>query len=404
MLMDKWIEIDVAAVEHNLREVKTLLGEKTRLIAVVKANAYGHGADETARILCQNGVDFLAVSFLTEALQLRQAGIIADILIFSPIISLPEAQAAVGYGLTLTVASERDLELLAQATVTLAGKQKIHLKIDTGLGRFGLNEQEAVRVCQLIARQEHLYLEGIYTHTADPTEPSYTAQQFERFMEIVKRLERDGREIPIKHAANSAVLLRSPEMYLDAVRIGTLLAGQHPVGNFPIRLQLQDPFKFKSRIISLRSLAKGSFLGYYRTFRLREAAQIAVIPVGFNDGLALEVANPPAGMVDMLKKLVKNILIYINWPHLNLMVGINGHKYPVRGKVFMQMALVEIPPGVVIKVGDEVEVPVRKTLASAAIPRIYIQPDRSHSYSDPQRMRNLQKFKGDFNDYPDIDR
>jgi alanine racemase len=321
-------------------------------------------------------VDFFAVSFFAEAIQLRQAGIQADILVFSPVVSPEEAGESVRNRLTLTIASEDDRELLAQASAALQSQLKVHLKIDTGLGRFGLNEEEAVQVGQKINCHEQLFLEGIYTHAADPSSPAYTARQFKHFTQVSHRLEQEGMVIPLKHMANSAILLRSPEMYLDAVRIGTLLAGQHPVGNFPIRLQLQDPYKFKSRITSLRTMERGSFLGYYRTFQLKRDAQIAVLPVGFHDGLAVEVANPPASWKDMLRKLAKISLGYFNWPRFNLEVRIQNRSCPIRGKVFMQMALVEIPPGLDVKVGDVVEVPVRKTLVSATIPRIYVEAEK----------------------------
>lgn len=371
--MDKWIEINIDAVKHNLQEVQTLLAGKARLIAVVKANAYGHGAEETARILCQNGVDFLAVSFYYEAMQLREAGINADILVFSPVMSEADADVSIKNQLTLTIGSDDDRELLERVSAELNMPVKIHLKIETGLARFGLNEEEAVRVCQQLSVNEKIQVEGIYSHTADPTSYEYTARQFQRFMQVVKRLEREGFGIPIKHIANSAVVLRSPDMYLDAVRIGTLLSGQHPIGNFFTRLQLQDPFCFKSRIISIQTREKGSSLGYYRSFRLKQTARIAVIPVGFHDGLAVEVANKPRGFVDMLKKLAKIVLGYFNISRFNLYVTIKGKNYPIRGKVFMQMALLEIPLDDDVKIGDEVVVPVRKTLVSRDIMRLYIR-------------------------------
>lgn len=373
MSMDKWIEIDVEAVKNNLQEVNSWIDKKARLIAVVKANAYGHGAEETARILCQNGVDFLAVSFFYEAMELRKAGIDTNILVFSPVINEEEAREAIQNQLTLTITSDDDRDLLQRVCDALNCQARVHVKIDSGLGRFGLNEEDFLRVCQKISSSEYMYMEGIYTHTADPSSPAYTDRQFEQFMQLVNRLEQAGMVIPIKHIANSAVFLRSPHMHLDAVRIGTLLSGQHPVGNFPKRLQLQDPYTFKSRIISVRTLPRGSFLGYYRTFKLKSAAQIAVIPVGFHDGLALEVANKPVGFIDMVKKVAKIVLGYLNWTSLDLNIKVRGQNYPIRGKVFMQMALLEIPAGVEVRVGDEVEVPVRKTLASSSISRIYLQ-------------------------------
>jgi len=376
VLMDKWIEIDVAAVENNLAQVQSLLDHKTRLIGVVKANAYGHGAEETARILCQNGVNFLAVSFFAEAIQLRQAGIQSDILVFSPVVSPEEARESIRNRLTLTIASELDLDLLAQASAELLTQLKVHVKIDSGLGRFGLQEEAAVLVGRKINDHDQLYLEGLYTHAADPSSPAFTDRQFKHFTLVIARFEQEGMVIPLKHMANSAILLRSPEMYLDAVRIGTLLAGQHPVGKYPLRLQLRDPYKYKTRITSLRTMERGSFLGYYRTFQLKRTAQIAVIPVGYQDGLAVEVANPAASWSDLLRKLAKISLGFLGWQRFNLKVRIQDQSCPIRGKVFMQMALVEIPAGMDVKVGDEVEVPVRKTLASAAIPRLYIKIER----------------------------
>jgi len=163
-------------------------------------------------------------------------------------------------------------------------------------------------------------------------------------------------------------------MHLDAVRIGTLLSGQFPAGEFSQRLDLLDPFKFKSRIISLKTLEAGSSLGYYRTYRLKEKAQIAVIPVGFNDGLALEVNNKATGLLDLLKILAKKILAYWNSPRFNIYVNIKGSSCcPIRGKVFMQMSMAEIPPDLDVEIGDEVELPVRKTLASKNLLRLYMK-------------------------------
>ncbi|HRY13001.1 MAG TPA: alanine racemase [Syntrophomonadaceae bacterium] len=370
--MNKWIEISVAAIENNLREVQSRLNAGTKLIAVIKANAYGHGAVETARILYGLGVDYFAVSFLEEALQLREAGIQASLLVFSPVIDETGMRKAVANGLTLTIASESDQRLAEAICLETGQAMKIHMKVDTGLGRFGLNEEQAFAVWEKIKDCRCIELEGIYTHTADPSSSRLAEKQFQRFMQLITRLEQVGASFPIKHIANSTIFLRSPYMHLDAVRIGTLLSGQHPVGNFSERLQLQDPYTFKSRVISIRELPKGTRLGYYGTYRLKKDAQIAVVPVGFHDGLALEVANKPVDMWDMLKKLVKIVLGYIGWPGQEINVTISGVNCAIRGKVFMQMALVEIPLGMKVAIGDEVVVPVRKTLASNDISRVYL--------------------------------
>jgi alanine racemase len=369
----KWIEIDVDAVVGNLQAVRSVISDKVRLIAVIKANAYGHGASEIAHLLAQQGVQYFAVTFLDEALQLRKSGLKSSIMLFSPVGSEAEAIEAVENNITMTVASRFDATFVDSACERLNREATVHLKTDTGLGQFGMEEDEIVPVWEMLQANRRIFIEGIYTHMAQgASNPSYTARQFKRFQHIIELLEQAGADIPVKHCANSAVLLKYPHMHMNAVRTGTLLSGQIPAGVIH-NLPLVDPYKFKSRIISLRRLKAGSRLGYYSTYRLRRDAQVAVIPVGFQDGLALQVANKPAGLVDMLKHLVKMVLSYLNYGRFNLYVGIKGKNYPIRGKVFMQMALIELPLETDVKIGDEVEVPVRKTLASSDLTRVYVR-------------------------------
>lgn len=371
---DKWIEINLDAVERNLQAVRSLLQEQTRLIAVVKADAYGHGAVETARLLSGHGVDYFAVSFFREALQLRQAGITGRILIFTPLVEEDELREAIRLDLTITVASPYDGELLTRVCARPSPEVNVHLKLDTGLGRFGLQGEEVMAVVAGIAQNPCINIEGIYTHMADAADnPTYTRRQFAIFMDMVHKLEVSGLHIPLRHCANSAVLLKYPEMQLDAVRVGTLLSGQKPVGAGGFDLALEDPFKFKTKIVALHCLEKGSYLAYYRSYRLKKTAQVAVIPVGFRDGLGLQVANKPSGWVDLLKTLVKTVLLFCNVPRFCQQVNIKGINYPVRGKVFMQMALVEIPLERQVSIGDEVEVPVRKTLVFPDVAHVYMQ-------------------------------
>jgi alanine racemase len=372
-IYNKWIEIDVDAVRDNLAAVESLIKQEVRLIAVVKANAYGHGAVDIARILNHDGVDFFAVSYLYEALELRDAGINSDILLFAPVVGEEQVSQAIENNITLTVASSYDSDLINKVSTRMTHSVKIHIKVDTGLGRFGLKADETIAVFETLNHNSKIYIEGIYTHMARGAarNPRYTNQQFQEFMDVISQLRNKGYNIPIKHCANSAVLLKYPEMHLDAVRVGTLLSGQYPVGISDYPAPLTDPYKFKSRVISVHTLSAGSFLGYNSTYRLKRDAQVAVIPVGFNDGLAVGVANKPAGFIDMLKIIAKTILNYLNVSRFNLSVIISGKQYPIRGKVFMQMALVEIPLTETISPGDEVELPVRKTLVPHDLERVY---------------------------------
>lgn len=374
-LQNKWVEIDVDVVKGNLEAIKTLLEERTRLVAVLKADAYGHGAVNIARLLFQQGVDFFAVSFLGEAMEIRKGGIRASILVFSPMVDEDQVKEAIKNKLTLTIASPYESQLIDEVSRRLNQKVSVHLKVETGLGRFGMNGEELISVCNSLKENPNIYIEGIYTHMAEAaaSDASYTEGQFSSFMEIIQSLSAAGFRIPVKHCANSAVFLKYPHMHLDAVRIGTLLSGQYPAGSFSQTLSLADPFKFKSQIIALRNRKAGTYLGYYRSYRMKNPAQIAVIPVGYNDGLALEVANKPEGFIDLLKKLVKMVLFYFDSPRYSLYIKIKGRAYPLRGKIFMQMALIEIPLNVGVSVGDEVEIPLRKTLIAKNISRIYLR-------------------------------
>ncbi len=367
---DQWVEINAEAIIQNLQEVKYILKEQVRLIAVVKANAYGHGAAGTASILESQGVDFFAVTYLPEALKLRKAGIRSDILLLSPLINNTQVMEAVNHDITLTLSSKNDANLINQTALEIRRSVKAHLKIETGLGRFGMGVGEALEICHTLSENPLINLEGIYTHMAEAVSARFSQEQFELFSATIEQLAVSGYSFSLQHCANSAVAILYPHMQMNAVRSGTLLAGQYPAG-VQGDMKLRDPFKFKCRVISLKTLKRGSTLGYYRTYRLKSDTRIAVIPAGYIDGLALEVGNQPAGLVDLLKIILKTILAYIGVNRFSKTVLIEGKNYPVRGKVFMQMAMVEISPGEIIAVGDEVEVPVRKTLVPESVPRFY---------------------------------
>ncbi|MDO4539810.1 MAG: alanine racemase [Syntrophomonadaceae bacterium] len=370
---DKWIEVDAAAVAHNYRQVATRLQAGVKLIAVLKADAYGQGAVEMARLLAEGGTDFFAVTHLEEALKLRRGGIDGDILLFLPLRRREDVRVAAEQRLTVSVGSTEDIEALAAAGEEELPALKVHLQVDTGLGRFGFLDQETLLTSSVRLRVQGFDLEGIYTHMADAAgDAAYTRRQFARFMELTQALDNIGIELKYRHCANSAAMLNYPEMQLDAVRVGTLLSGQHPVGSFSPPLDLREPFRFMSRIISLHRLPQGSYLGYYKTHRLRRDALIGVIPVGYRDGLLLEVANPPAGAVDLIKTMLRPLLYRLGRGRFRHTVKCQGQEWPLRGKVFMQTALIEFPPDAPIRLGDEVEVPMRKVLSAAGVPHVYV--------------------------------
>ncbi len=366
----EWVEIDARAIVHNLRETQTLIKDGVRLMAVVKANAYGHGASGTASILESQGVDFFAVTYLQEALKLRKKGLRSEIMLLSPVNEEEQVKQAAQQRITLTVASGYDAQLIDRVSKEDGLSLKVHLKMETGLGRFGMEFSEALATCQSLSQNPLVQMDGIYTHMANALSARSCQEQFSLFVKTIEQLQAHGYRFSCQHCANSAVLALYPHMQMNAVRVGTLLAGHYPVG-VSGGLQLIDPFKFKCRIISLKKYPKGSTLGYYGTYRLQQDAQIAVIPVGYINGLTLEVGNPPSGFLDLLKIVLKIILAYMGLNRFTRKVLIQGQSYPIRGKVFMQMALIEIPENIQLSMEDEVEVPMRKTLVGEGIPRFY---------------------------------
>jgi alanine racemase len=287
-----WAEIDLDAIAHNARELKRLIGEKTGLMAVVKANGYGHGAVPVAEVALDNGASSLAVHRTLEGVQLRQAGITAPVLIMG--YTLPaEAETIVRWDLTPTVNTLEQAQALSAAALHQEKVLPIHVKVDTGLGRFGLLPDEVVDFVRAISKLPGLTLEGLYTHfaMADAADKAYTLQQFEVYLEVVKRLEGAGFTIPIQHVANSAATLYLPETHLDMVRCGITLYGLLPSDEVKPTISMRPAMALKSRVARVRTLPTGSSISYGCTYTTTEPTRVALVPVGYGDGYHRLISN-----------------------------------------------------------------------------------------------------------------
>ena len=306
-----WAEIDLNAIAHNARELKRHVGEKTELMAVVKANGYGHGAVPVAKVALDNGASRLAVHRTLEGVQLRQAGITAPVLIMG--YTLPaQAETIVRWHLTPTVNTPEQAQALSAAAShppfippnpsTSSGHRfggerggglPIHVKVDTGMGRFGLLPEEVEDFVQAISALPGLILEGLYTHfaLADAADKTYTLQQFEIYLEVVKRLEEAGFTIPIKHVANSAATLHLPQTHLDMVRCGIALYGLRPSSEVDPTIPLRPAMALKSRVARVRTLPPGSSISYGCTYTTSEPTLVALVPVGYGDGYHRLLSN-----------------------------------------------------------------------------------------------------------------
>ncbi len=325
-----WAEIDLDAIASNVRAFRNHIGPSVQLFAVVKANAYGHGAVPVARAVLEAGADRLAVHRAIEGIELRQAGIEAPILVMG---YTPPAAAAlvVDWRLTpslITVEFARALSALAAA----AGRTvPVHLKVDTGMSRYGLMPDEVVGFARSLQELPGLVLEGAFTHfaTADSADPTYVDEQLRVFDDVLASLHAGGIEIPLPHAANSAATMRRPEAHYKAVRPGVALYGMAPSAEWPPVFPLAPALTLKSRVSRVRELPIGAGISYGRTFVTRRPTRAALVPVGYGDGYHRLLSNRGRVLV-------------------------NGQRAPVLGRVCMDQFVVDVTDIGEVRQDDEV--------------------------------------------------
>ncbi|MDH7478412.1 MAG: alanine racemase [Syntrophomonadaceae bacterium] len=373
----RWVEVDLDAIKHNLNQVRRLIGPKVKVMAVVKADAYGHGAVAVARLMQAEGVEWLAVTTLDEGIELRRRGIEIPILVFAPLLG-NQAGLAVDYHLTPSLHSEEAAESISRAARYRRQQAGVHLKIETGMGRTGLSPNEAAILALGIAQDPYIKLEGIYTHLAVAmstarADQRYTEGQYRKFVQVSDYLARREVKIPLRHVCNSAATLAYPHMHLEMVRPGTLLYGQYPSPNPRLRLNLRDAWQLKARVLQVQEFPAGTSIGYGRTKVLRRRTRVAVLPVGYVDGFSLEPVPRPRGVVDLLRFLVKLLLAWLGLRHGEAVVEIEGRRVPVLGKVAMQFTMVDVTGVPQIKAGTVAVLSARRTTISRSLPKIYLQ-------------------------------
>lgn len=333
-----WAEIDLKNLEHNYHTLRAMLPQGCRLLAPVKADAYGHGAVPVARRLEKLGIDYLAVACLDEGVELRRAGIKTPILILG--YTDPRwAEELMDNSLTQGVFNEETAVALSQAAVKAGKRLKVHLKADTGMTRLGLlcDERDMSATVETAVRMHALpglNWEGVFTHFshADGSE-EYTMLQFTRFLDLLKALEERGIAFPIRHCAASAATLNYPCTYLDMVRPGIAFYGHYPD---PSCEGLDGPglaplMTLKTRVLSVKDVPAGTAVSYGRTHTLDRDARLAVLGIGYADGLSRKCSD-------------------------KLNVWIRGGLAPLVGRVCMDLCMINVTgiPGV--EPGDEVEV------------------------------------------------
>ena len=315
-----WAEMDVNALVQNVRSVRELTRPAAKVMAVVKADAYGHGAVFCAKLFLENGADLLGVSNVDEARQLREAGIDAQILILG-YTDIRHAPYIVSADITATVFSLGSARILSEEAIRQNKTTKIHIKLDTGMGRIGYTPDSPYREeIEEIFRLPNLNIEGVFSHfSTSDEENDYVRTQFARFENMLSELERCGIHFPIKHMCNSAAILRYPEYHLDMVRAGIILYGLIP-GELPESLPT-DCFRpvmtLKTSLVMVKALPPHEAVGYGRAFETGRVTSVGTIPVGYADGYSRRLSN-------------------------KAQVLVRGHRVPVIGNICMDQSMIDL--------------------------------------------------------------
>lgn len=327
-----WVEINLDALAHNMKEVRKVVKDDTLIAAVVKANAYGHGAVMASNVFLKNGADMLAVATLSEAIELRKTGIEASIIIlgYTPNYQMQEV---VKYDVMQTIYSYEQGVKVSNEAKNQNKKAKIHLKIDTGMSRIGfLPNEESIKEIIKIFKLPNIEVEGIFTHfaVADEKDKSFTRSQFDRFLWVNNKLNDKGIKIPIKHVSNSAAIIDLPEYNLDMVRAGIMIYGLYPSNEVnKDKVDLRPAMTLKCRISNVKFVPKGTGISYGQIYTAKGEEKIGTIPIGYADGFTRLLTGKAS-------------------------VAINGKRVPVIGKICMDQSMINLTGVDDAEISDEV--------------------------------------------------
>ncbi len=325
-------EVNLENLKHNLSCFRAHIADKTQIMAVVKADAYGHGSVKVAGTALNHGASRLGVAFVEEGIILREHGFNAPILVLNPPFA-DQVELFFEYNLVPTIFTADTAKLFSSQAVKRIQQKNIHVKVDTGMGRVGVFPHSAAEeFMQSISNLPNLVIEGIYTHfaTADEKDKSYAKKQLARFLQVINDLKQKRICPPVVHAANSAAALELPEAWLDMVRLGISMYGHYPSGEInKDTLPLKPLMSLKSRISYLKQVPAGTCISYGCTYNTHGNTLVATIPLGYGDGYSRVLSN----QADVL---------------------IKGKRHPVIGRVCMDQFMVDVSKDPQVKTGDEV--------------------------------------------------
>jgi alanine racemase len=290
-----WVEIDRSALVHNIQQIQSLLAPTTKIMAVVKADAYGHGAIDIAQILIAEGVEWLAVATVTEGIELRSAGIVAPILILGAVNSHIQVNAIIKWDLQPTICTI-DQAILVSKTAgasQLAESINVHLKLDTGMSRLGAAWHQAVDFFGEVTTLPHLQIGSLYSHlaTADDLDQTVLDLQVDRFEQAIASISKAGYKLPLLHLANSAGILVGDRLHYQLVRPGLILYGLYPSPHFQSKIDLRPVLSVRARISQIKDISAGTGVSYGYRFIADRDLRLAVVDIGYADGIPRRLSD-----------------------------------------------------------------------------------------------------------------
>ncbi|MFC1656594.1 alanine racemase [Patescibacteria group bacterium] len=325
-----WLEINLENLKYNVNTLKSFLDPKVKFMAVVKSNAYGHGMVQIAKEASVAGADWFGVFTVEEALKLRKNRLQKPILVFGPV-SEDDIRQAVAKNITLTVYNRENAKLISKIAIKARKACDIHIKVNTGMNRLGIDSEEAVDFVKYIKRLPKVNLDGIYSHfaAAGSTNRTYTFKQLGTFQELIIKLDRLGLRPPVAHIANSAAALEIPSSHLDLVRCGIAIYGLFSNARLSTYFDLKPVLEFKTQLIEFRKLSGGEKVSYDCTYTTPKPTLVGIVPVGYTHGYDFKFSNRGKMLLD-------------------------GRRAPVIGRVCMEFTLLDITDIPDAKTGDEV--------------------------------------------------
>jgi alanine racemase len=324
-----WLEVDLEAIAHNVRRIVELVGPEVKVLAVLKADAYGHGAVRVARTVLNNGAYYLGVASINEGALLRRAGITAPVLVlgYTP---AWQARELVLNGLSATVFNLDVARALSRVAGELDSQVRVHVKVDTGMGRLGLLPDDVVPLVRDLRTLPHLFLEGIFSHfSVADTDAEYTRWQIGRLRQVLGALAEEAVDFPLVHVANSAAILSLPESHFSMVRLGLAMYGLDPSATIRCPPDFRPALTFKTQVAQAKTLPPGSYVSYGNTYQTRGEQRIAVLPVGYADGFR----RAPRHWGEVL---------------------VRGQRAPIVGRVCMDQTMIDVTSIPDVRQGDEV--------------------------------------------------